>query len=135
MTYVNCQYFVARLFFIIILCCYRCGEEKNWTREGKERSMVSMVDSFTSHDRPPPPITKPRLDDLPEIEIPSPPGAAEGAVKANFKLPPTRSRRRTTSTHELLLPRRRKRFRAKVLLFSVIGFGIGILVGVGFLLG
>ena len=72
---------------------------------------------------------------MPEIEIPSPPGAAEGAVKANFKLPPTRSRRRTTSTHELLLPRRRKRFRAKVLLFSVIGFGIGILVGVGFLLG
>ena len=98
--------------------------------------MVGMVDSFTSHDRPPPPITRPQQDDLPEIEIPPSPDAAAGAVKASFKLPPPpRLRRSTARVHELLLPRRRQRWRAKVLLFSVIGFGLGILVGVGFLLG
>ncbi len=96
--------------------------------------MVGMVDSFSGRDRRPPPVT--RQDDLPEIEIPLPPGAAKG------KLPP-RPQRRTEltrdegvrSTHALLLPRRRRRLRGKVLLFSVIGFGLGILVGIAFLLG
>ena len=108
---------------------------KNWTRGSKERNILGMVDSFTSHDRTPPPITiDERQDDLPEIEIPLPPN--EGTAQVHIKRPTTSgTRRRTASTHELLLPRRRKRFRAKVLLFSVIGLGIGILVGVGFLLG
>lgn len=111
---------------------------KNWTGLGKERNIVGMVDSFTNHDRPPPPITNGRQDDLPEIEIPPPPDAVEGAGKASFtrSLPPRRREgTRSSSAQELLLPRRRRRFRTKVLLFSVIGFGLGILVGVGFLLG
>ena len=75
---------------------------------------------------------------MPEIEIPAPPGADASIAPAQIKLPPPPTRRRprtTPSTHELLLPRRKNRFRAKVLLFAVIGFGVGILVGVGFLLG
>ena len=93
--------------------------------------MVGMVDSFTTHDRPSPPITRPRQDDLPEIEIPPPPGASAGAAEASFKLPP----RPQQPAHTLMLPRRRQGLHAKVLLFAVIGFGIGLLVGIAFLLG
>lgn len=126
----------------MIIGSYR--SRKNWTGLGKERNIVGMVDSFTNHDRPPPPITNERQDDLPEIEIPPPPDAVEGVGKASFtrslplsrSLPPRRREgTRSSSAQELLLPRRRRRFRTKVLLFSVIGFGLGILVGVGFLLG
>ena len=68
---------------------------------------------------------------MPEIEIPPPPGATAGTVEASFKLPPRPQR----SAHALLLPRRRPGLRAKVLLFALIGFGIGLLVGIAFLLG
>ena len=57
------------------------------------------------------------------------------ATQIKLPPPPTHRRRRTASTHELLLPQRKNRLRAKALLFAVIGFGVGILVGVGFLLG
>lgn len=68
---------------------------------------------------------------MPEIEIPPPPGATASTVEASFKLPPRPQRH----AHTLLLPRRRQGMRAKVLLFAVVGFGIGLLVGIAFLLG
>ncbi len=94
--------------------------------------MVGMVDSFANRDRPPPPITRERQDELPEIKIPPPPNG--GVARAHVALPP-RARHRV-SAHELLLPRRSKRlYITKVLLFAVIGLGLGILIGVGFLFG
>ena len=110
---------------------------KNWTRAGKERSIVSMDTNFPQQDRPPPPILSEKQGDLPEIEIPPPPNGG-----AKLPPPPSLPHRgeqernaSVLSAQTLLLPRRRKRFRTKVLLFSVVGFGVGMLVGIGFLLG
>lgn len=95
-----------------------------------------MVDvpSNAGYDRPPPPVTIPSATDLPEIEIPAPASAAGERTHDTAVLPPS-PRRPTTKTHELLVPRRRRRFLPKILLFSIIGFGLGILIGVAFLLG
>ena len=91
--------------------------------------------NYLQQDRLPPPVVEARSPaDLPEIEIPTPPNGDQRSVSTPPTLPP-RSPRPPLTKHELLLPRRKNRYLAKVLLFSIVGLGIGILVGVGFLLG
>ena len=137
MVYNACCIDVNNIFIDTV----KLSRAKNWTERGKERNLVGMVDSFSHHDRPPPPITRERQGELPEVEIPPPPNAAQATACVELLPPPPsppRRRRESSgvhSAHELLLPHRRQGLRAKIMLFIVIGFGVGILVGVGFLLG